>query len=379
MKIALVAHHARPGGGQDRYILELARHLAPRHDVHLVVVRAEGCEDLGVTIHELGLADRPVLALSPRFARRAERVLADRGFDIVHAVGGSLPGANVITAQYCHLAWQEARRRYRVHEGTALERLYHRVVDLQNVTYERRAYGTPLLRQVIAVSRGTAAELSRFYGVPDRQITVVHNGADPAEFDAARYPDARAALRGTLGLPADAPIALLIGTYARKGLDTALHAAGRASQTLHLVVAGAGDDALAHRWASGAGMAGRLHLLGPRTDVARLYAAADIFVLPTRYEPFGMVIAEAMQSSLPVVVSASAGAAELIAPGLSGFVVESADDAEGFATHLRALMADPALRAAVGRAARLAALPLAWPEVAARTEALYARAAAPAA
>ena len=120
MKIALVAHHARPTGGQDRYLLELARHLGERHDVHLVVVRAEGTEGMRLTVHELGITDRPVLALSPRFARRAAAQVSGAGFDIVHGVGGSLPGANVITAQYCHEAWHEARRRYHVHESGKL-------------------------------------------------------------------------------------------------------------------------------------------------------------------------------------------------------------------------------------------------------------------
>ncbi len=375
MRIALVAHHARPGGGQDRYLLELARHLAPRHEVHLVVSRAEGCEGIGVTVHELGLPDRPVLALSHRFARRAAALVASQHFDVVHGVGGSLPGCTVITAQYCHLAWHEARARYHVHEGSITDRLYHKLVDRQNVAYERRAYGSPALRQVIAVSRGTAAELRRFYDVPARLTTVVYNGADPAIFDRARHPDAAAALRLELKIDDAATIALLVGTYWRKGLDTAIAAVARASDSLHLVVAGSGDDARARRCAAAAGLARRLHLLGPRADIARLYAASDMFVLPTRYEPFGMVIAEAMQSGLPVVVTASAGAAELITPGVSGFLVDAADDADGFATHLRALCADPRRRIQVGREARAAALAVAWPQVAAQTEAVYQRAA----
>jgi UDP-glucose:(heptosyl)LPS alpha-1,3-glucosyltransferase len=371
VKIALVAHHARPTGGQDRYLLELARHLGGRHDVHLVVVRAEGTDGMGVTVHELGFKDRPVLALEPRFARRAAALVAGAGYDIVHGVGGSLPGANVITAQYCHTAWHEARKRYRVHEGTRLGAWYQTLVGAQAVAYERRAYGDPALRAVIAVSRVTAGELAHHYGVAANRITVVHNGADATVFDRARYPTARQALRHELGIPAESPVALLVGTYARKGLDTAIAAVARASSTLHLVVAGAGDGDAARRWAAAAGMADRLHLLGARSDVARLYAAADVFILPTRYEPFGMVIAEAMASSLPVIVSACSGAAELIDPGVSGYVVETADDAEGFAAHLRTLLADPAHRDGVGRAARQAAQAVAWPNVAAQTEAVY--------
>jgi glycosyltransferase involved in cell wall biosynthesis len=216
--------------------------------------------------------------------------------------------------------------------------------------------------------------LQRFYAVPERLTTVVYNGADPSIFDRARYPDAAAALRVELGIGDAATVALLVGTFWRKGLDTAIAAVGRASDTLHLVVAGSGDEARARECARAAGLTNRLHLLGPRADIARLYAAADIFLLPTRYEPFGMVIAEAMQSSLPVIVSGSAGAAELITPGVSGFVVDAADDVEGFATHLRTLLADPRRRIVVGHEARAAALAVGWPQVAAQTEAVYRRA-----
>lgn len=374
MKIALVAHHARPTGGQDRYLLELARQLAPRHDVHLVVVRAEGTEGSKITVHELGLPDRPVLALSPRFVKHAKPVIESGAFDIVHGIGGSFPGANVVTVQYCHLAWGEAQQRYRIHEGSLVDRIYHGMAQRQAVDYERRAYASPALREVIAVSRETAGEVRRFHRVGEERVTVVHNGSDPSVFDRARYPDARASLRRELGVADDTVIALLIGTYARKGLDTATLAVARASPSLHLAVAGSGDTAEAKRRAANSGLGNRLHLLGSRRDVAQLYAGADIFILPTRYEPFGMVIAEAMQAELPVVVSRCAGAAELIAPGVSGFVVDAADDVEGFASHLRALAGDGALRQSVGRSARAAAMSVAWPEVAARTETVYRRA-----
>ncbi len=373
MKLALVVHHARPTGGQDRYVLELARGLAPRHDVHLVVVRAEGLDGAAVRVHELPIPDRPVLFLQPRFARAAAAVVARERFDLVHAVGGCLPGAGVVTAQYVHAAWRAARRRYRVRESpTPVHALYHHLVGRQAEAFDRRTYGHPALRAVIAVSRRTRDELARHYGLDTERVRVVPNGVDPATFDRARWPGARAELRGALGgLAGDAPVALLIGTFARKGLDTAIAAVARASGTAHLVVAGTGDADWANRVARSCGFAGRLHLLGPRRDVAALCAAADVFLLPTRYEPFGMVVAEAMAASLPVVVAGSAGAAEYVRHGENGFVVEQADDVDGFAAALRAILTDRSRAEAVGRAARETAGALAWPLVVAQTEAVY--------
>ncbi len=373
MKVALVAHHVRPTGGQDRYLLELARHLSGRHDVHLVTVQAEGCEGMPATVHEVGVPDRPVLLLQGRFARRAAAIVERLRCDVVHVVGGAMPGATVITAQYVHAAWREARERYGVHEGSTLQSWYQRFVSGRAERDERRAYRDPRLRQVIAVSLRTAGELATHYGVDPARTTVVYNGVDPDVFDAARHVDARATLRRELRLHDDTPLALLVGTYARKGLDTALTAVAGAAPSLHLVVAGEGDARLARRWAAAAGMSGRLHLLGLRRDTERLFAACDVFVLPTRYEPFGMVVAEAMASGLPAVVSACAGAAELIRHGENGFVVEAADDVAGFVAGLRGAL-DPARRAAIGQAARATATGLAWARVAEQTESVYRRA-----
>ena len=374
MKIALVAHHARPTGGQDRYLLELARQLSQRHEVHLVVIRAEGTDGSAITVREVGLRDLPILILSPLFERRARTIVQEGGYDIVHGIGGSLPGANVVTTQYCHLAWLEALKRYDVREGSVFSQYSQVCASAQAIGYEKRAYASRQMREVIAVSHQTADDVRRFHHVPAERVTVIHNGSDPALFDRSRHPGASAALRGELQLKPDALVALLVGTYARKGLDTAIAAVAKASRDLHLVVAGSGDIELAHHWAEEAGMESRLHLLGPRRDVAELYAASDLFILPTRYEPFGMVIAEAMQSSLPVVVSRCAGAADLIVHGESGFVVDAANDVDGFTAHLRTLVGDPARRAAVGQAARIAALSVEWPRVAEQTEAVYRRA-----
>ncbi len=372
MKLALVVHHARPTGGQDRYVLELARGLATRHEVHLVAVGAEGLEGTSVQIHALPIADRPVLFLQPRFARAAAAALARDRFDLVHAVGGCLPGAGIVTAQYVHAAWRAARRRYQVRESpTPLHALYHRLVTRQAEAYDRRAYGHAALRRVIAVSRHTRDELARHYGVAAERVSVVPNGVDPATFDRRRWPAARAELRRSLGLLDDAVVALLIGTYARKGLDTAIAALARASDAVHLAVAGTGDAGWARGVAGACGFGARLHLLGPRRDVAALCAGADLFVLPTRYEPFGMVIAEAMAASLPVVVAGCAGAAEYLRHGENGFVVDAADDVAGFAAAIRAILADRARAETIGRAARATAAALAWPMVVAQTEAAY--------
>jgi UDP-glucose:(heptosyl)LPS alpha-1,3-glucosyltransferase len=104
------------------------------------------------------------------------------------------------------------------------------------------------------------------------------------------------------------------------------------------------------------GLANKMRWHGPSIDVARFHAAADIFALPTTYEPFGLVIIEAMASGLPVIASALAGASAAIEHGKSGFSLDDPTDVVEIGAALTALL-DPTTRVAMGAAAAAAAQP----------------------
>jgi UDP-glucose:(heptosyl)LPS alpha-1,3-glucosyltransferase len=116
-------------------------------------------------------------------------------------------------------------------------------------------------------------------------------------------------------------------------------------------------------------LAGRLHWHGASSDVARFHAAADVFALPTTYEPFGLVIIEAMASGLPVITSGLAGAAVAIAEGNNGLLLDDPRDAEQLAQHLRALL-DAGERDRVGQAAAASVADYEWQQVFTRAEKL---------
>jgi glycosyltransferase involved in cell wall biosynthesis len=89
-----------------------------------------------------------------------------------------------------------------------------------------------------------------------------------------------------------------------------------------------------------------------RSTLARYYAAADIFVLPSRSETWGLVINEAMEFGLPIVTTSAVGAAaDLVAPGTNGLVVPP-DDSNALAGALEQLVCDPGLRRAMGERSR---------------------------
>jgi UDP-glucose:(heptosyl)LPS alpha-1,3-glucosyltransferase len=108
-------------------------------------------------------------------------------------------------------------------------------------------------------------------------------------------------------------------------------------------------------------LADRIIFTGPKSaDVERYYAAADIFILPTLYEPFGLVILEALASGLPSVISACAGASEWLEDGIEAIFLQDPSDSEEAKAALLAIMADPELARRLATNGRLAAERLQW-------------------
>jgi glycosyltransferase involved in cell wall biosynthesis len=146
---------------------------------------------------------------------------------------------------------------------------------------------------------------------------------------------------------------VFVGTeFRRKGLHVVLEAMHRLAETtpsaLHLFVIGAGEAApyraLAERWR----LTGRVHFAGYLAEVERFYAAADLLVLPTQSEPFGMAVLEAMACGLPVIVSRRAGVAELLPDSYNACVLDDPGDVVQLADAVRSLC-DRRRREALGR------------------------------
>jgi glycosyltransferase involved in cell wall biosynthesis len=136
-----------------------------------------------------------------------------------------------------------------------------------------------------------------------------------------------------------------------------------------LVVVGGDDPAAYLKLARRLNVEERVHFTGPRTDTWRFFQAADIFLLPTRVDMWGMAIVEAMATAVPPVTTRGAGAADVIANEESGFVLAEPLDVDLLAATLDRLAADPGLRDRIGQAARKRAQSLTWDEHGRKVEA----------
>jgi glycosyltransferase involved in cell wall biosynthesis len=214
----------------------------------------------------------------------------------------------------------------------------------------------------IAISHFVAQRLRSLGGT----VHVLHNAIDPDGY--RRDGAAGARFRAQHGLPADAPLLAVVAQLTPwKGQLDALEAFAhvrRAHPRAHLVIAGAAKftgrhrrydtsafrDALVAR-ARRPDLAGRVHFLGDVADVAALYAALDLLVVPSWAEPFGRVVIEALAAECAVVATAAGGIPEILTHGGDGWLVAPRDPA-ALAQGITTLLGDPALRTRLARAGR---------------------------
>ena len=269
------------------------------------------------------------------FARAAAAAWRRARFDLVQS-HERIAGCDVYRAgDGVHRRWLEIRKS----RGSWREKLaiglnpYHAYV----CRAERRMFEHPRLRAVICNSRMVRDEIRRAFRIAPEKLHVVYSGVDLSYFDLAQRAALREGARAELGLRPRDTMLLFVGSgFSRKGLDGALAGLAAAARPgLRLVVVGKDREAARYTGMAGAlGLAERVRFVGGRDDVRPLYAAADCFILPSRYDPFPNTALEALAMGLPVIVSSHCGAAEIVETGVNGWVCEP-DDARGIAAAMR--------------------------------------------
>ena len=206
------------------------------------------------------------------------------------------------------------------------------------------------LAQRVVVSTPVMAELLTGIGVPRSKIAVIPLGVSPPG-----HTPTRAEARSMLSLPPDA---FVVATVARLDKGKNVPHLVRCVATLvangldaHLLVAGLGEDFDHISRLIANAIPGRGHMLGRVDAIDDVYAAADVFALPSAEEGFGLVFLEAAWHGVPSVAYAVGGVPYAIAHEVTGLLVDPGDENE-FAVQLRRLAENSRLRVALGTAAR---------------------------
>ncbi len=279
----------------ESYLADLVKAFAAAGDSVEVwarkIDRALAAE-LGVSAHRVSLPPLPRLFGKLAFSWAVERLGLTRRYPLVISLarthgqhlyinGGTHPGFLAAMGKRASLK------------------------DRIEIRLERQAVASS--RYVIAHSRLLAGELQRYYGAGAGQLVTLYPPIDTQRF-VRLDPAARQAARQAYGL-GEQDFAFLFPSmgHTRKGLPSLLEAFRRLDEPRAvLLVAG-------RLIAQAAG--GRVRELGYVKDMPTLYAAADCTVLPSLYEPFGLVIAESLQCGTPAIVGAGTGVAELMEEG----------------------------------------------------------------
>jgi UDP-glucose:(heptosyl)LPS alpha-1,3-glucosyltransferase len=220
-----------------------------------------------------------------------------------------------------HRAWLARRRKFEIplkQFVRGASRKHRDLLQLEESLLKERKAG-----RVIAASQIVVSEITDLYRYPADNIDVVRNGVplDTFRFD----PRLREQSRAELNLKQNQIAVLFVGSgWERKGLLFAIEALALCkNRKMRLLVAGRGDTRRYKTTRLRFWREEPVHFLGEVADLTPVYAAADIFVLPTIYDPFSNACLEALASGLPVITTRSNGFSEIIDEGVHGSIIDN--------------------------------------------------------
>ncbi len=327
MRLAIVRKRFNPYGGAERFIATAAGALIARGvEVSVITEGWDGGDAEGLS--RVVVPTAKGLTRAGRFAgfqRHCATAIAEGRFDLVQS-HERLLGADLFRAgDGVHASWVERLGRERGRIGAALLRLdpMHRLV----MATERAMASSNML--FVANSKLVAGEIEGILGVPSSRVRVIENGVDLQRFQPASS-EAKAAARAELGLPTDVPVVAFVGSgFERKGAFLLVEALARhAARDFHAVIVGADRRLAALRaLVEARALGGRVKVLGGLPDPRGVLAAADLFALPSLYDPMPNAALEALACGLPVVTSEGTGIAAHVMERGAGAVVARDPDA----------------------------------------------------
>lgn len=343
------------GGGAERSTVQTVNHLVARG--HQVTVIAGYAPDQDPPAGAQILRYAPSKPRLPtrwlRFVAWARRQLEQHRFDTSLSVTTTVP-ARVIQPRGGTVR-ETLERNIALRSRPASRALKRCLIALSPkqqmmLHVERRTLTNPSVRRIVAISRYVADQLQRHYHIDPRRIELIPNAADMP----ALSPEDRRALRERsrrrLGIPQDQPVFLFAALNPRlKGADQLLQATHRLTQrglrpvVLFVGHAGGAQRRLVKRLA----LDPLVRFLGPTDQMASLYAAADVTVHPTFYDPASKVVIESLMMGTPAITTAYNGASDLILDpngnAVRGRVIPDPADVEALAQAM-AELADPTRR-----------------------------------
>ena len=388
----------KDSGGMNVYVRDLTLELG-RMGIQVDVFTRSQDEHVPHVLHDLGFGNRVVHVPAgpeipipkstlpehiPQFVEGIKQFAKEKGvhYDLIH----SHYWLSGLAAEALSDAWG----------GTPIIQMFHTLGEMKNRVARNEAEREGAYRLegerhvlarvdcIIAATPAEQAQLEWLYKADMRKVYVVPPGVDVHHF----YPIPVDEARQFIGLTPDARIILFVGRIERlKGLDTLIRAVAclrvkDLTEPVNLVVIGGDPDAAPEemsvemariqRMCDDLTVGKMVAFLGKRSQdtLPYYYSAAELVVMPSHYESFGMVALEAMACGTPVIASQVGGLAFLVQDGVTGYHVPDEDD-EALCEKLTALLGNVALRRTLGQNAARYAQNYAWEKIATQIVEIY--------
>ena len=354
MKIAIIRQKYVNYGGAEQFVSEYTTHLAEAgHEVHIFAHQWTPSAHPNIRIHPVRALTLNSFFRTLSFAWFAARAVRRESFDVVQSHERTWCQDVYRAGDGCHREWLERRSSYLppLKKWSFRFNWFHQLI----LKLEKHIFEGGQCKKIIAISEMVKCDILKHYCLPAEKVEVVYNGVRLDRFHPDNKRRYRNEVRERVGVPKDVVMILFVGSgFERKGLKYLVRAVGLLGcENWRLVLAGKGGWNRYLRFASEQTRE-KIIALDPVNDIETLYAAADLFVLPSMYEPFGNANLEALASGLPIVTSRNTGVAEIIEPKKEGMIVEDPSNPKAIAEAIVYLM-DPKVREPMGKFARLLA------------------------
>jgi UDP-glucose:(heptosyl)LPS alpha-1,3-glucosyltransferase len=318
LRIAFARRGYSPSGGAESYLKRLAQGIVDRgHQADLIAT-----EDWPANEWPFG-SIIPLRANSPiGFANEVKKMRPQLACNILTSLERIWRCDVYRAGDGVHCAWLNRRRKFEMPLQRFVRGINRKHQDILKL--EESLFANAGAARVVANSEMVKREIVDLYGYPAEKIDLVRNGVPLEKFSVD--PALQQKSRNDLKLKPDEVALLFAGSgWERKGLRFAIEAFELCrDRKLRLLVAGRGDER-AYR-PKRFFTEEPVRFLGEVADLRPIYAAADIFILPSIYDPFSSACLEALASGLPVITTRANGFSEIIEDSVHGSIVDPANN-----------------------------------------------------
>lgn len=366
-KIAVVVPKYGLVGGGERFASEITERLARNDNLEIHVFASRWVASSNrIKFHKVPIIRFPRFLRPLSFAWLASRMIRRGNFDLVHSHEW-IGAADILSVHSVpHAGWIRDVRKKRPS-----------LFDRARSAVERRSIINGASSIFFPVSTIAIEAFRREYATLPGTWQALAPGVDVARFATPDRSGCRADIRERYGIGASDILLLFVGmNFEVKGMDTIIAALAKARSVrpganIRLLVVGRGNEIKYRKIGQALGIDNAVTFAGTQVDgLERYYRAADIFIMLSKFDTFGMVVLEAMAAGLPVIVSPNVGAKDIVEEGVNGFVVPGCQDVDAAADRIIQL-SNEAQRQAMGEAAMQTASMHDWERLADKMDRLY--------